>query len=410
MKQACLYSALGGAVGATILGIGFVLLTEFPPDFQLPLGDRVIDLSAWSRAPMLLILPFTLAGAALGVFSAGVFFFGSCELDHFSEPVRGGFEAHRQPILWMALAGGLVGLLLAGGVPISPGLYPIFYVDDPGSGLERVYPGEARGAGQRVFTELSPENQWRVLEVLQSKALEGRSGARAAFQRRFTGVFFALLPAIQAAALFAFGATITGWSALICATFLFSRRAGGELAFWSLWLLFTGFSLGIVAIGGFGYAFQAFGEDSSADLYVYSIFNAGVPGAWIVFAAVAGNTFGGLFGLANPWRSLFAGGVATVNAYTVLTLGTTTRFIHVVNPPIRDGEGLALEFAAPVWNVLTYFEGRLVDPDMMVFPSAPLAAIVTAFGLGLGLAGACYGTNVSLGGLRKPGSFQQTDS
>ena len=51
--------------------------------------------------------------------------------------------------------------------------------------------------------------------------------------------------------------------------------------------------------------------------------------------------------------------------------------------------------------VLSYFEGHLVDPRMMMLPAAPLATLGIAIGVGLIFGGACYGMNVTFAERRK---------
>ncbi len=209
--------------------------------------------------------------------------------------------------MWLFPGGAVAAVLLAGGVPVSPGLYPVL--------------------SEQRRTELPrAEEQWHAMELLQRRAFEER-GDRISdqFQLAFTGGFFALLPLIHTLALLTFGATVAGWCGLVFATFLVSRRAGGEAVFWSFWLLAAGFSLGSVAVVGFGYLFQTFGPNASAEMYFYSIWLGGVPAAWITFAAVAGNTIFGLFDLRPFRRSVYAGLLTSANAGAVLILGTATR-------------------------------------------------------------------------------------
>ncbi len=386
MKQTLAYAALGGALGGLLMGLAFFSFTDF---------DTAAEMFAvpWFKDQRLSLLlpPFIVSGAALGGCCAFILFFGCLELARFSELLQCGFRTYRRPILWLCVAGALTALVLAKGVPISPGLFPID---------EKIAVDEKEAA-----------ERWKAIKRLQDEALERSELPTAPVQLRFASAFLKRIREIHALLIWFFGATVSGWSALVFATFLVSRRAGSEAAFWSLWLLAGGFSLGIVAIGGFGYAFQAFGPGSSLELYVYSILNAGTPGAWIAFTAAAGNTFFGMFGLGAARQSFLAGLLTFANTFGILVLGTTTRLSIVLSPAVRDDDGI-YQPSNPVWHVLTYFEGHMVDPFMTFLPTVPLAALITSIGMGLICGGACYGINLTVAEeqTRHPGSTGRIES
>ena len=281
MRRAGLYAAIGGASGGVVLGVGTYVFGAIP--LIIHWGDLTLDLGAGGILTALLIIPFALSGALAGSFSAYVMVFGSRELGRFSESWERAFEQYRRPIAGLTLAGALVAVLLARGLPVPPGIYP-----------HMVHQGAASG----LTLGAAPQDPWRAIEALQLAALKPRADDLAGrFQLFVTRGFFIFLPLIHAVALLILGGTLGCWSALVCAVYRVSRRAGGEAIFWSLWLLVGGFFLGIVTIGGFGYAFGGFGPRTSLQMYIYSILNTGIPAAWIAFAAVAGNTTFGLLGV-----------------------------------------------------------------------------------------------------------------
>ena len=262
-------------------------------------------------------------------------------------------------------------MLLAGALPVSPGVSPR-YVDVRSH----------RPASQQF------EDPWQAVEDLQMRALEQRRDRMAErFQNAVTRGFFFLLPLIHLLCLSVLGATVAGWSGLVFATFLVSRRAAGEAVFWSLWLLAAGFFLGIGALFGFAYAFHAVGPSLGLpnEVLVYSIWNVSVPASWIIFVAAAGNAALGLVDLDVSRRSSLAGLAAAANAGAILVLGTTSRLT------------LSLGLDAPPMPqaVLSYFEGRLVHSNFMTLVTAPLATLGVVIGVALALGGACYGLNSS---------------
>ncbi len=381
MRRAGNYAAAGGLVGGLVIGVGAFVFGADSVDLVLRLGALTIDLSAASPLIVLLLVPMALAGALAGSFTAYVVVFGCRELDRFSESRERAWRQYRRPIAWLTLAGALAAVLLARSLPVPPGLYP-HVVDE-----RALHPGRAR---------LESQDPWPAIETLQMTALAPRGdGVVNRVQRLATRAFFACLPQIHAVALLILGGTLGSWCALLCATYLVSRRAGGEAVFWSLWLLAGGFFLGIVAIGGFGYAAGALGPRSSAEMYLYSFVNTGVPAAWITLAAAAGNTMLGLQGLSVRRRSALAGLLAAANAGAVLLLGTTTRLTLALKPPLPFAQGFGVELPTPAWHILTYFEGHLVAPVMGVAPSAPLATLGVVIGVGLMFGGACYGLNLA---------------
>lgn len=364
MRRAVLCGALGGAFAGLVLGVGVYVFSD----------------ESWFRVgpeAALLLPPFVLAGSLLGGFCAYVVCFGCRELKHFSGVWDRAFREHRRPILWLVPAGALTAVLLAGNVPVPPGLYPfVRQAPDPSPAPRRL------------------EGPWSAVEGLQMTALDRRGdGIDERFQRAAARGFFALLPEIHALSLCVLGATAAFWCALVTALFLVSRRAGGEAVFWSLWLLAAGFFLGIATIGGFAWAFQQWNVESPGELeagfpdrlFVYSIWNAGVPAAWIIFAAAQSNVACGLLGLNAFWRSAWAALIISANAGAVLVLGTTTRLTLALNLDTPPG----------VKIVLSYFEGCLVDPRLMVLPAAPLATLGVVIGVGLSLGAASYGMNVT---------------
>ncbi len=388
MKRAGTYAAAGGLVGGIVLGGGAYVFGDMP--ILIRWGDRVIDLGASGILTALLIVPFALAGALAGCFAAYIVVFGCRELGRFSGSWERALRRYHRPIAWLTLAGALAAVLLARGLPVPPGLYPHF-IDDGARHLSRA-------------TTFGPGDPWREIETLQMAALAQRNDSPVAgLERLFTRAFFGLLPLIHAAALLVLGGTFAGWSALVCATYLVSRRAGGEAVFWSLWLLAGGFFLGIVTVGGFGYAFGGFGPNTPAELYLYSMVNTGIPTAWIALAAAAGNTTFGLLGLDVRRRSALAGLLAAANAGAVLLLGTTTRLTLALKPPVASARGFGVELPTPAWHILTYFEGHLIAPIMGAAPSAPLATLGVVIGVGLIFGGACYGLNLSFAEPRRGG-------
>ncbi len=387
MRRAIAYGAFGGLLGGLLLGGGFFVLGELPTGLVIPLGEGM-GLSGGSYLKAMLLLPFALAGALAGCFCAYIFVFGSRELGRFSESRERTFRIYRRPIAGVSLAGALAAVLIAGGVPVPPGIYPL-----------PIDQGGVPADGQT----LDAASQWRAIEALQMAGLARRGGGLGAgFERVATEAFFAFLPAIHICALFVFGATLAGWSALLAATFLISRRAAGEAVFWTLWLFASGCFLAFVAFSGFGSAFSGFEAGGPHDLlplveiFLYSVVNTCVPAAWITLSAVVGNTLFGLAGVAGWRRSAFTGLLTFANAGAVLILGTTTRLTLILKPPIPSPHG-GFELPTPAWHILAYFEGHLVAPHLTYFPSAPLVAFGTAVGVGLVFGGACHGMNSTFG-------------
>jgi hypothetical protein len=379
VRRAIKYAAAGGLLAGIVLGGGTFVLGAIPIDVMLDVGGLRIHLSADSPLIVLLIVPMALAGALAGGFTAYVVVFGCRELDRFAESRERAWRRHRRPIGWLTLAGALAAVLLARGLPVPPGLYP-HVVDERTAHLR--------------WPRLEAQDPWQAIEILQMTALAARGDSLVQrVQRTATRAFFVFQPQIQAVALSILGGTLGSWCALVCATWLVSRRAGGEAAFWSLWLLAGGFFLGIVAIGGFGYAFGALGPGSPAEIYLYSFVNTGVPAAWIALAAAAGNCIFGLLGLSVRRRSALAGLFTAANAGAILILGTTTRLTLALNPPVPLTRGVGVELPTTAWHILTYFEGHLVAPFMGIAPSAPLATLGVVIGVGLVFGGAFYGMN-----------------
>ncbi len=381
MRRAVKYAAAGGLLGGIVLGCGIFVFGAIPIDVMFLVGGLWIHLTADNPLIVLLIVPMALAGALAGSFTAYVVVFGCCELDRFSESRERAWRRYRRPIAWLTLAGALAAVLLARDLPVPPGLYP-----------HVVNERTLQFGGAR----LEPQDPWRAIETLQMTALASRTGGVVnRLQRLATRAFFACLPQIHAAALLVLGGTLGSWCALVCATYLVSRRAGGEAAFWSLWLLAGGFFLGIVAITGFGYASGSLGPGAPAELYLYSFLNTGIPAAWIALAAAAGNTMLGLLGLGVRRRSALAGLFAAANAGAILILGTTTRLTLALSPPVPLTRGVGVQLPTTAWHILTYFEGHLVAPYMGSAPSAPLATLGVVIGVGLLFGGACYGLNLA---------------
>ena len=389
MRRAVLYATSAGLLGGLVLGGGTHVFGEIPTDIVIHWRGLTLDLGANRFLRALVIVPFALAGVLAGSFSGYVVVFGCRELGRFSGSWERAFGQYRRPIAGLTLGGALAAVLLAGSLPVTPGLYPRF-VEPPAA-----QPGRGPAPG-----DVDP---WREIETLQTAALAQRGdGLVDRFQRAFTRAFFAFLRGVHAVALSLLGGTLAGWSALVCATFLVSRRAGGEGLFWSLWLLAGGFFLGIVTIVAFGFAFGGLGPGAPAELYLYSMVNTGIPAAWITLAAAAGNTAFGLLGLGVRWRSALAGLLAAANAGAVLILGTTTRLTLVLNPPTPRSQ-VGVELPTPAWHILTYFEGHLVAPGMAYLPSAPLATLGVVIGVALAFGGAFYGMNLSSAEMRRGG-------
>ncbi len=403
MRRAVAYAAFGGLLGGLLLGGGFLVLGDIPSGLVGRLGGGIRGLAGSGYLKAMLILPFALAGALAGSFCALVVVFASRELRHFSGSRARAFQIYRRPIVGVSVAGALIAVLVAGGVPVPPGIYPLLI--DQGA-----VPTDARA--------LDAASQWRAIEALQVEALSRHGGGMgAAFERVATGMFFRFLPAIQICALLVLGATLSSWSALAVATFLVSRRAGGEAAFWTLWLLAGGCFLAFVAFSGFGFAFSGFGTGSGSsvdllplvEMFLYSVVNTSVPAAWITLSAVVGNTLFGLAGVAGFQRSVLTGLLTFANAGAVLILGTTTRLTLLLNPPVPSARG-GFDLPTPAWHILAYFEGHLVTPFLAFLPSAPLVTFGTATGVGLIFGGACHGMNATFVQPLRDGSRRRPDA
>ena len=364
MSRSIVYGALGGVFAGPLMGIGTFIFS----DRSWMSGGRVeIILSPFGA--ILLILPFALLGMLLGGSCAYVVDFGCREMRRFAPARAHGFRSHHKLILWLTVFGALTAVLLPGGLPLPPGLFPSY---------EDVPPG--------IDEPERSADPWQAIEMLQMQALEGREDRFAErLQLRLTRGFFAYLSTIQAIALLVLGATITGWFALVCAIHGSSRRAGREAVFWSFWLLAGGYFIGIACISGFGHLYRTLGPDTPGEILVYSIWNTGIPAAWTTFVAAAANTIFGLFGLPTLWRSVLAGLVTAANTTALLVLGTTSRWTSI----------LGLEVPMGVRINASYFEGALTHPYFGLLPAAPMATLGIAIGVALSLGGACYGMNVT---------------
>lgn len=386
MRRAVAYAALGGLLGGLLLGGGFFVLGQIPVGLVVTPGAGPVSVGSHLYLKAMLIVPFALAGVLAGCFCAFVFVFGSRELRRFSGSWERAARAYRREVAWVASGGALAAVLVAGGGPVAPGIYPL-------SGGIRTGPLDLRS--------IDAASQWQAIEILQMQGLARHGdGWAAAAERAATQAFFDFLPAVHVAGLLVLGGTLAAWSGLVAALFLVSRRAGGEAVFWTLWLFAGGCFLAFVAFSGFGYAFSGFSAGSIVDLlflveiFLYSVVNTCVPAAWITLAAVVGNTVFGLAGLATARRAALTGLLTFANAGAVLILGTTTRLTLLLKPPVLLPDG-RFELPTPAWHILAYFEGHLVTPFLAFMPSAPLATFGTAVGVGLIFGGASYGMNVS---------------
>lgn len=358
MIRAMVFGAIAGGLSGCIGGFLFLICAR-PEILQM------LDLPAILQSnTAVLLVPFFLAGAALGVFTGFVFGMAERELQllgpAFSEAIR----AHRYGIALVAIVTGMFSLFAVAD-RVGPGVLP----QDPAFGSPKI--------------ESALEMQRRIVDVL--------NGGSKQFQTEVADTYYSNFDRIRRTAALVLGLFAGALLCAIAAVALESRAAAVGVAFWAVWLFCAGFAAAAVSIGGFGIAFNAFPR-LNAQVVVFSILNAGIPGGWIALVASVANLFFRSWRASRLMRSIAASLVAFLSFAGIFVVGTTSRFILSLEDLPTSGPWSQLTSQDSVLHILLYFEG-IHFPEMTGYPAAPITLLVTSFAVSLMIFGVLYGLN-----------------